>query len=53
MGCHAERARGRQKERERGRGSLLRRIGVKLWQEKEVGGEQRRGRMRGRGDEGR
>lgn len=40
--------RERGKDRKRGRESLLRRIGVKLWQGKEVGGEHRRGRMRGR-----
>lgn len=43
-----ERGKGRKRERKRERESLLRRIGVRLWQEKEVGGEQERGRMWGR-----
>ena len=43
------RERGKDRKRERGRESLLRRIGVKLWQEKEVGGEQKRGEDEGEG----
>lgn len=41
-----EQGKDRKREREGGRESLLRRIGVKFWQKKEVGGEQIRGRMR-------